>query len=128
MSGTSEYYFAKRWRGIEKLGQLIGNKEQNSARSSADLSIAEEISDVISIVEKFLNFSVEIRNALLEQKLSEEDLVNEIRVLGKRMEWATSVLKEASIEVNLELNSILQSNVNGKTTNLNESEQKDEKG
>ena len=112
MSGTPEYYFAKRWQGIERLGELIGDKPISSKRTSIELSNSEEISDIIEVTEKFLHFSDEVKNALFEQKLSENELVEEIRVLDDRIKWAANILQDASVEINRALNRILISNTN----------------
>ena len=127
MSGTPEYYFAKQWHGIEKLGELIGDKQPNSKRSSIELSIAEKISDIIAVTEIFLHFSGEVKNALFEQKLSENDLLEEINVLDGRIKWAVNVLQDASAEINNELNRILVSNTNVQVARLLENMTKDQK-
>ena len=110
MSGTPEYYFAKRWRGIEKLGKLIGDKQPYSARSSVQLSTAEEIGDIIEVIEIFLHYSDVVKDALVGAELSENELSNEIRVLDDRIKWATNVLQDASEQIKIELNRILVSN------------------
>jgi hypothetical protein len=127
MSGTPEYYFAKRWHGIEKLGKLIGDNQPNSKRSSIELSITEEIGDIIAVIEIFLHFSGVVKNALFEQKLSENDLLNEISVLDDRVKWAVNVLQDASAEINSELNRILVSNKNLQVDRLFENISKDQK-
>ena len=109
MSGTPEYYFAKRWRGIEKLGKLIGDKQPYSTRSSIQLSTAEEIGDIIEVIEIFLHYSDVVKDALVGAELSENELSNEIRVLDDRIQWATNVLQDASEKIKSELNRILVS-------------------
>ncbi len=110
MSGTPEYYFAKRWRGIEKLGKLIGDKQPYSTRSSIQLSTAEAIGDIIDVIEIFLHNSEVVKDALVGAEISENELSNEIRVLDDRIKWATNVLQDASEQIKIELNRILVSN------------------
>jgi len=118
MSGTPEYYFAKRWQGIERLGELIGDKPISSKRSSIELSDSEKISDIIEVTKKFLHFSDEVKDALFEQKLSENELVKEIGVLDDRIKWAANILQDASVEINRALNGILISNTNVQVNRL----------
>jgi hypothetical protein len=109
VSGTPEYYFAKRWRGIEKLGKLIGDKQPYSTRSSIQLSTAEEIGDIIEVIEILLHYSDVVKDALFGAELSENELSDEIRVLDDRIKWATNVLQESSEKIKSELNRILVS-------------------
>jgi hypothetical protein len=117
MSGTSDFYFKNRWKGMEKISQIIGDKQCNKNNSVA-LSIAEEVAEVLKVIEIFLSFSNHIAAALMDDKLSKEDLEFEIEVLNDRVKWAVEKLQEGSSLIEGELRSMVISYANVKAYEL----------
>lgn len=126
MSGTPEFYFNNRWEGLEKLSEFIGDKNC-SKNNSVDLSTSEKIAEVVSVIEIFLTFSGDVKSALLNDKLSKEDLEIEIETLNVRVKWAIEKLKEGSSLIDDELRSMMISYANVKTNELWEKMEKDQK-
>lgn len=126
MSGTPEFYFNNRWKGLEKLSEFIGDKNC-SKNNSVDLSTAEEIAEVVNVIEIFLSFSSCIKTALLDDKLSKEDFEIEVAVLNARVKWAIEKLQERSILIDNESRSMMISYANVKVYDLWEKMNKEKK-
>ena len=99
MSGTPEYYFKKRWVGLENLAKVIGGKNSSSKRNSVELSIGEHLQDLAQIVETILASRSELRDALIEKSLSENALHPEVRILEALIEPAVTALNEGEAEI-----------------------------
>ena len=99
MSGTPEYYFEQRWIGLESLAQIIGSRTFSSKRNSVELSLGEKFQDLVTIIESLLACSFEIRDALFENKLSEDAFHHDISMLERRVEQAVATLNEGVSEV-----------------------------
>jgi hypothetical protein len=99
MSGTPEYYFQQRWMGLESLAKIIGHRDFLSKRSSVEISIGEQLQELIKVVEIVLNSSSELKNALFDNSLSEDAFHHEISALDARINDAISALKDASEEI-----------------------------
>lgn len=126
MSGTSDFYFKNRWKGLEKISQLIGDK-QCYKNNSVALSNAKEIDEVIKVIEIFLSFSDHIAAAFIDDKLSKEDLEVEIEALNARVKWAVEKLQESSSLINGELGSMMTSYANVKAYDLLEKIEKEDR-
>ena len=123
MSGTPEFFFNNRWKGLEKLSGFIGDKNCFK-NNSIDPSTAEEIAEVVNVIEIFLTFSGYIKEALIENKLSKEDLEIELEALNARIKWAIEKLQEGSSLIDTELRAIIASYTNVKVNELWEKEKK----
>ena len=99
MSGTPEYYFKKRWDGLENLAKVIGGKNSSNKSNSVELSFGEQLQDLAQIVETILNSQSELRDALIEKILSEDELHHEVRILEARIEQAVTALNEGAAEI-----------------------------
>jgi hypothetical protein len=99
MSGTPEYYFEQRWIGLESLAQIIGSRTFSIKRNSVELSLGEKFQDLVTIIESLLACSFEIRDALFENKLSEDAFHHDISMLERRVEQAVATLNEGVSEV-----------------------------
>ncbi len=99
MSGTPEYYYKKRWVGLENLAKVIGGKNSSSKRNSVELSSGEHLQDLAQIVETILASRSELRDALIEKSLSEDALHHEVRILEARIEQAVTALIEGAAEI-----------------------------
>jgi hypothetical protein len=117
MSGTSDFYFKNRWKGLEKISQFIGDK-QCYKNNSVALSNAEEIAEITNVMEVFLSFSNHIAAALMDEKLSKKDLEIEIEALNARIKWAVEKLQEGSSLIDGELRSMVTSYANVKACDL----------
>jgi len=126
MSGTREFYFNNRWKGLEKLSEFLGDKNC-SKNNSVDLSTSEQIAEVVNVIEIFLSFSGDIKSALLDDKLSKEDLEIEIEALNARVMWAIEKLKEGSSLIEEEIRSMKISYANVKAYELWEKMEKEKK-
>ena len=123
MSGTPEFFFNNRWKGMEKLSGFIGDKNCLK-NNSINLSNAEEIAEVVNVIEIFLTFSEYIKEALIENKLSKEDIEIELAALNARIKWAIEKLQEGSSLIDTELRAIMASYSNVKVNELWEKEKK----
>jgi hypothetical protein len=109
MSGTPEYYFQQRWAGLENISAVIGNKTYSNKTNSVDLDFGERLQDLVQVISSILGNSDEIREALLENRLSEGALYNDFSVIEQRIESAISTLKDGMDEVLRLRNSMLTS-------------------
>ena len=126
MSGTTEFYFSNRWKGLEKLSEFIGDKNC-SKNNSVDLSTAEEIAEIVYVIEIFLSCSSYIKTALLDGKLSKEDFEIEVEALNARVKWAIEKLQEQSSLIGYESRSLMLSYANVKVCELWEKIEKEQK-
>jgi hypothetical protein len=126
MSGTPEFYFNNRWKGLEKLSEFIGDKKC-SKNNSVDLSTSENIAEVVNVIEIFLTFSSDVKSALLDDKLTKEDLEIEIEALNARVKWAIEKLHEGSSLIEEELRSMKISYANVKAYEVWEKMEKEKK-
>ncbi len=78
MSGTEEYYFGKKWAGIEKVGKFLDKKHIQNFKSSHALSFGEEMAMLSEVIEKIIHLQNEIRESLGESKLSDRDVYTEL--------------------------------------------------
>ncbi len=99
MSGTQEYYFEQRWKGLESLAKIIGHRDFSSKRSSVEISIGEQLQELVTVVESVLNSSSELKNALFDNSLTDDAFHHEISALETRINDAISALKDASEEI-----------------------------
>ena len=99
MSATPEYYFKRRWNGMENLARVVGTRDYSNKRSSLDQSIGEQLQDLSQLVENILASSSDIRNALIDESLSEDALYQEVAFLDDRVNHAISVLKDGINEI-----------------------------
>lgn len=99
MSGTPEYYFEQRWIGLERLAKIIGDRNFSSKRNSIELSLGEQFQDLVQVVESLLACSSEIRNALFEKSLDEDEFQHDVSVLEARVEQAVTALNEGVSEI-----------------------------
>ena len=99
MSGTPEYYFEQRWMGLESLAKIIGHRNFSSKRNSVELSLGEQLQDLVQVVESILACSSEIRDAIFEKSLSEDALHHEVSVLEARVLQAVATLNEGVSEI-----------------------------
>lgn len=74
MSGTEEYYFGKKWAGIEKIGKILEKNPKQDLRSSHALSLGEEISILVDVIEKIIHLQNDIHESLDKFNLSERDV------------------------------------------------------
>ena len=99
MSGTPEYYFKRRWMGLENLAKIVGDRDFSNKRNSVELSFGEELQNLVHVIESVLACSSEIREALFEKKLTEEALRNDVFSLEARVEQAVARLNEGAEEI-----------------------------
>lgn len=67
MSGTPKYYFEQRWMGLESLAKIIGDRNFPSGRNSVELSLGDQLQDLVQVIESVLACSSEIRDAIFER-------------------------------------------------------------
>jgi len=99
MSGTPEYYFAKRWKGLENLAQIVGDRDFSNKRNSVELSFGEELQDLVGVIEGVLACSSEIQEALFEKKLTADALQHDVYALELRVEQAVAMLNKGTEEI-----------------------------
>jgi uncharacterized protein YabN with tetrapyrrole methylase and pyrophosphatase domain len=94
MSSTPEYYYRKRWVGLENLAKIIGKKE-----SSNRLSLGEKFQDLEQVINTICESTIEIRNSIFDNSLSEDAFLNELKNLQDRVNEAINELKSGLEEV-----------------------------
>jgi len=99
MSSKPEYYFEQRWKGLESLAKVIGHRDFSSKRSSVEISIGEQIQELVKVIVNVLNSSSDIKSALFDNSLTEDAFHNDICALEARINHAISLLNEASEEI-----------------------------
>ena len=99
MSGTPEYYFKRRWMGLENLAQIVGDRNFSNKRNSVELSFGEELQDLVGVIESVLACTSEIREALFEKKLTAEAFQHDVYALEARVEQAVAMLNEGAQEI-----------------------------
>lgn len=99
MSHTPEYYFKRRWNGLEGLAKIIGDRTFSGKRDSVDLSLGEQFQDLVMVVASVLACSSEIRDALSKNRIGEDELHHEVSLLERRVDQAVATLKEGVSEI-----------------------------
>lgn len=99
MSGTPKYYFEQRWMGLESLAKIIGDRNFPSGRNSVELSLGDQLQDLVQVIESVLACSSEIRDAIFEKSLSADALHHEVSVLEGRVVQAVAALNEGVSEI-----------------------------
>jgi hypothetical protein len=69
MSGTPEYYFKRRWMGLENLAQIVGDRNFSNKRNSVELSFGEELQDLVGVIESVLACSSKYGKHFLKRSL-----------------------------------------------------------
>jgi len=105
MSGTPEYYFKKRWIGMESVARVIGNETYPSYKSSVQLSFGEELQDLSEVISIILGNSGKLSEALHDKNLTKHEIYNDLSVLEARIKAATEKL-------NLGIEEVLQLRMN----------------
>ena len=99
MSGTPEYYFEQRWMGLKSLAKIIGHRNFSNKRNSVELSLGEQLQDLVQVVESVLACSSEIRDALFEKSLVEDAFHHDVSVLEARVVQAVAALNQGVSEI-----------------------------
>ncbi len=95
MSWTPDFYFKHHWQGLYQIGQIVQGVTPKPNLRPGGISFGEDLLGLVEVINKVLSGQGEIRRALQEGILSQEDFVNQLRHLNDRINQSSSALQSA---------------------------------
>jgi hypothetical protein len=112
MSGTPECYFQQRWAGMESLAKIVGDRNYSLKRHSVELSLGERLQDLDRVIVNILSCSSEIRDAILEKRVTADELCSDVNALESRVAECIDSLKSGVFKITRMRDEMLISIVN----------------
>lgn len=95
MTWTPEFYFNHHWQGLHKIGKIVEGVTPAPNLRPGEMSFGEELLGLVEVINKVLSGQNEIRRALQEGILEQEDFVNQLRNLNDRINQSSRALQSA---------------------------------
>jgi hypothetical protein len=95
MSWTPESSFKHHWQGLHQIGKIVEGVNPTPHLSIREMSFGEDLMGLVEVINKVLSGQDEIRRALQEGILTQEDFVVQLRNLSDRISESSRTLQSA---------------------------------